>query len=84
MLAREPPEAAALAAALGMGPPGAIDAWRAGDRRRRLAITGDDLLAAGLAGPAVGVGLRGARAAMLDGAAPTAEAQLAAALAAAT
>jgi tRNA nucleotidyltransferase (CCA-adding enzyme) len=82
-LQREPPEAAALAAALGLGPPGAVAAWLAHDRRRRLAITGDDLLAAGRRGPAVGAGLRAARAAMLDGTASTAEAQLAAALAAA-
>ena len=41
-------------------------------RHARLAIDGDDLLAAGLSGPAIGRGLAAARAALLDGAAPTA------------
>jgi tRNA nucleotidyltransferase (CCA-adding enzyme) len=81
-LRREPPEAAALAAALGLGHPGAIARWLAEDRHKRLAITGDDLLAAGLRGPAVGAGLAAARAAMLDGKAATPDEQLAAALAA--
>jgi tRNA nucleotidyltransferase (CCA-adding enzyme) len=82
VLRREPPDAAVLAAALGLGPPGAVAAWLADARHRRLAITGHDLVAAGLRGPAVGAGLAAARAALLDGTAPTAEQQLAAALAA--
>ena len=40
----------------------------------------DDLLAAGLSGPAVGAGLRAALAAAIDGAATDREAQLRAAL----
>jgi hypothetical protein len=44
-----------------------------------LAITGDDLVAQGLSGPAVGAGLRAARAAALDRGADR-EAQLEAAL----
>ena len=43
-------------------------------------ITGDDLVAAGLSGPAVGAGLEAAMVAMLDGRAPDRDAQLAAAL----
>ena len=82
LLRREPLEAAAMAAALGLGPPGAVGAWLAEGRHRRLAISGHDLVAAGLQGPAVGEGLAAARAALLDGRAETAEAQLAAALAA--
>ena len=58
--------------------------WLERGRHLRTAIGGDDLLAAGLSGPAVGRGLRAARAALLDGEAPDREAQLAAALAAAT
>jgi len=82
LLRREPPEAIALAAALGLGRPGAVAAWRDRDSDRRLALTGDDLLAAGLRGPAVGAALAVARAAMLDAGAETREDQLAAALAA--
>jgi tRNA nucleotidyltransferase (CCA-adding enzyme) len=82
VLRREPLEAAAVAAALGLGPPGAVAAWLAEGRHRRLAISGHDLVAAGLRGPAVGAALVAARAALLDGRAETAEAQLAAALAA--
>jgi hypothetical protein len=57
--------------------------WLDDVRHRRLAIGGDDLLAAGLAGPAVGRALEAAMVAMLDGAAGDREAQLAAALTAA-
>ena len=81
VLERKPLEVAALVAAGGV--PGAAAAarrWLEEDRHRRLAITGQDLLAAGLSGPAVGRGLAAARAAMLDGAAPGRESQLAAAL----
>ena len=81
LLRREPLEAAAIVAALGLGPPGAVGAWLAEARHRRLGISGRDLVAAGLQGPAVGAGLEAARAALLDGRADTAEAQLAAALA---
>ena len=72
-----------VAAALELGPPGVVAAWLAEGRHRRLAISGHDLVAAGLRGPAVGRGLAAARAALLDGRAPRPrEAQLAAALAA--
>jgi tRNA nucleotidyltransferase (CCA-adding enzyme) len=77
-LRRRPLEAAALAAASGSAP--AHD-WLVRGRHARLEITGDDLLAAGLRGPAVGLALQAARAALLDGAALDREAQLAAALA---
>jgi len=77
-LGRRPLEAAALAAALGSD---AARDWLLRGRHERLAITGDDLVAAGLNGPAVGRALRAARAALLDGSAPDREAQLAVALA---
>jgi hypothetical protein len=48
-------------------------------RHRRLQITGDDLVAAGLTGAAVGQGLARAMEAMLDGRAPDRESQLRAA-----
>jgi tRNA nucleotidyltransferase (CCA-adding enzyme) len=78
VLARLPVEAAAVAAAAGAEP---ARAWLLRDRHARLAIRGDDLLAAGLSGPAVGRGLAAARAALLDGVAGDRGAQLAAALA---
>jgi tRNA nucleotidyltransferase (CCA-adding enzyme) len=78
VLRRQPLEAAVLAAAGGSEP--ARD-WLTHGRNERLAITGDDLLAAGLSGPAVGRALEQARAALLDGSAPDRDAQLAAALA---
>ena len=65
-----------LAAAAGSEP--ARD-WVERARHLRLEIGGDDLLAAGLRGPAVGRALLAARAALLDGEAPDREAQLAAA-----
>lgn len=62
----------------------AVVTWWTRDRDRTLSITGDDLMRAGVsAGPAVGRGLIGARAAMLDGHAPGRDEQLAAALRAA-
>jgi tRNA nucleotidyltransferase (CCA-adding enzyme) len=73
----EPPEALALAAALGSGE---AEWWLREGRRTALRITGDDLLAAGLDGPAVGAGLRAALGAVLDGRARTREDELAAAL----
>jgi tRNA nucleotidyltransferase (CCA-adding enzyme) len=78
ILRRRPAEAAALAAAAGSEP--ARD-WLLRGRHQRLAIDGNDLLAAGLSGPAVGRALQAARAALLDGTAPDRDAQLAAALA---
>jgi tRNA nucleotidyltransferase (CCA-adding enzyme) len=79
LLRREAPETVALAGALGA--PEQAKRWLDDLRHAKLAITGDDLLAAGLEGPAVGRGLDAATAAMLDGATGR-EAQLAAALAA--
>jgi len=80
LLHRETPETAALAGALGA--PDAARLWLEDLRHRTLEISGDDLVAAGLAGPAVGRALEAATAAMLDGRADGREAQLAAALAA--
>jgi tRNA nucleotidyltransferase (CCA-adding enzyme) len=77
-LRRLPPEAAELVAATG-GPDGARR-WLDDVRHRRLAITGDDIVAAGLSGPAVGAALVRAMVAMLDGSAPDRAAQLEAAL----
>jgi hypothetical protein len=51
-------------------------------RHRRLAVTGDDFVAAGLSGPAVGDALEAAQLAALGGEAPGAPEQLAAGLAA--
>jgi tRNA nucleotidyltransferase (CCA-adding enzyme) len=53
--------------------------WLDDVRHRRLAIDGNDLVAAGLEGPAVGEALERATRAMLAGRAATREAQLAAA-----
>jgi tRNA nucleotidyltransferase (CCA-adding enzyme) len=78
LLRREAPETVALAGALGA--PDAARRWLEDLRHRKLAIGGDDLVAAGLAGPAVGRALDAATAAMLDGEAPDRERQLAAAL----
>jgi tRNA nucleotidyltransferase (CCA-adding enzyme) len=80
-LRRMPPEAVAVAGAAGDA--GAARRWLADVRHRALAITGDDLVAAGVTGPAVGAGLEAAMVAMLDGHAPDRDAQLAAALSAA-
>ncbi|MBV9467340.1 MAG: CCA tRNA nucleotidyltransferase [Solirubrobacterales bacterium] len=75
-----PPEAVALAGAL--GPARAAGQWLERLRHVRLEIGGDDLLAAGVpAGPAIGRGLRAALAAKLDGRASGREAELAAAVA---
>jgi len=81
LLRREAPETVALAGALGA--PDAARRWLEELRHARLAIAGDDLLAAGLEGPAVGRALEAATGAMLDGDAPDRDAQLAVALAAA-
>jgi len=77
--AGERPETVALAGALGAGE--AARRWLEDVRHRRLAITGDDVVAAGLGGPAVGRALEAATEAMLAGAARTRDEQLAAALA---
>ncbi len=76
---RQPAEALAVAAALGAGE--AVRRWSDELRHVRAAIDGNDLLAAGLSGPAVGAGLRAAWAAAAEGA--DRKAQLEAALAAA-
>ena len=75
---REPPEAAAVAGA--RGDAAAARRWLEDVRHRRLAITGDDIVAAGLSGPAVGEALDRAMTAMLTGRAATRDEQLAAAL----
>jgi tRNA nucleotidyltransferase (CCA-adding enzyme) len=80
LLRRRPVEAAVVAAAAGSE---AARDWLERARHLRLEIDGDDLLAAGLAGPPIGRGLLAARAALVDGEALDREAQLAAALAAA-
>jgi len=54
--------------------------WLDHVRHRRLSISGDDLIAAGLTGRAVGEALNRATVALLDGRAPDREAQLRAAL----
>ena len=77
-LRRERPETVALAGAL--GPADAARHWLEDVRHRRLAITGDDIVAAGITGPAVGAALDAAMVAMLEGRAEGREEQLAAAL----
>ncbi len=77
-LRRERPETVALAGAL--GPREAAQRWLEDIRHRRLAINGDDIVAAGLSGPAVGEALDAAMVAMLEGRADSREEQLAAAL----
>src|SRR5215207_1487880 len=83
MLHGRSPEAVVVAGALcpGAGQE-AAERWLADVRHRRLAITGDDFVAAGLSGPAVGDALEAAQLAALAGQAPGAEQQLAAGLAA--
>jgi tRNA nucleotidyltransferase (CCA-adding enzyme) len=75
------PEAVAVAGAMGAGA-AAAERWLTDVRHRRLAITGDDFVAVGLSGPAVGDALEAAQLAALAGEAPGAEQQLAAGLAA--
>ena len=83
MLRRHTPEAVVVAGALcpGRGEE-AARRWLTDIRHRRLAITGDDFVAAGLTGPAVGDALEAAQLAALAGEAPDAASQLAAGLAA--
>jgi tRNA nucleotidyltransferase (CCA-adding enzyme) len=78
VLRREPPEAVALAGALGAEP--AARRWLDDVRHRKLSITGNDFVAAGLSGRPVGTALDAAMESMLAGRAPTPEAQLAAGL----
>jgi tRNA nucleotidyltransferase (CCA-adding enzyme) len=78
-LRRAAPETVAVAGAA--GDEAAARRWLDDLRARRLAISGDDLVAAGLQGPAVGAGLEAAMRAHLRGEAPDRERQLAAALA---
>ncbi len=78
LLRRERPEAVAVAGAL--GDRGAAERWLTDVRHRRLEINGDDLVAAGLEGPAVGAGLDAAQVAMLEGRAGGRDEQLAVAL----
>jgi tRNA nucleotidyltransferase (CCA-adding enzyme) len=77
-LRRARPESVAVAGAL--GPEAAARRWLDDVRHRRLAITGHDVVAAGLNGPVVGDALDAATEAMLEGRAPSREEQLAAAL----
>jgi tRNA nucleotidyltransferase (CCA-adding enzyme) len=79
-LRKQPPETVALAGAYGDEAADAARRWLDDVRHRRLAITGDDIVAAGLYGPAVGEALDAAMRAMLEGRAETREEQLAAAL----
>jgi tRNA nucleotidyltransferase (CCA-adding enzyme) len=79
-LRREPVEAVAVAGGLDPAAAPAARRWLEDLRHRRLAITGDDLVATGLQGPAVGAALDAAMAAHLRGEAPDRDAQLAAAL----
>jgi tRNA nucleotidyltransferase (CCA-adding enzyme) len=72
------PEAVAVAGARGDAE--AARRWLDDVRHRRLEITGHDIVAAGLHGPAVGEALEAATEAMLDGRAPGREEQLAAAI----
>ena len=83
MLHRRATEAVVVAGALcpGQGEE-AARRWLDDVRHRRLAITGDDFVAAGLTGPAVGDALEAAQLAALAGEAPGAAEQLAAGLAA--
>jgi tRNA nucleotidyltransferase (CCA-adding enzyme) len=77
LLRRERPETVQLLAAAGeSGAQRYLDRIR----HRKLSITGDDLVAAGLTGPQIGEGLARAMEAMLDGHAPDKPSQLAAAI----
>jgi tRNA nucleotidyltransferase (CCA-adding enzyme) len=73
-------EAVALAGGAVRGAEPAARRWLEDVRHRRLAITGDDVVAAGLHGPAVGEALDAAMAAHLRGEAPDRSSQLDAAL----
>jgi tRNA nucleotidyltransferase (CCA-adding enzyme) len=80
-LRKQPPETVAVAGAYDGDE--AFDGarrWLDDIRHRRLAIDGNDLVAAGLSGRAVGAGLDAAMRAMLEGRAPGRDEQIAAAL----
>src|SRR3954451_13881412 len=77
LLRRERVETARLLAAAGDA---GAQRWLDHIRHRKLAISGDDLVANGLTGPQVGEGLARAMVALLDGRAPDREAQLRAAI----
>jgi tRNA nucleotidyltransferase (CCA-adding enzyme) len=77
-LRKQPPETVAVAGAYDGEE--AARRWLEDVRHRRLAITGDDIVAAGLYGPAVGEALDRAMVAMLAGRASGRDEQLAAAL----
>jgi len=78
LLSAADPAAAAAALAAGAG---SVAIWWAGDRGRQIAVTGADLVAAGVTpGPAIGAALERVRAAMLDGRVDDREEQLALAL----
>jgi tRNA nucleotidyltransferase (CCA-adding enzyme) len=79
-LRKQPPETVAVAGALDDAAFEPARRWLDDVRHRRLAIDGNDIVAAGLYGPAVGEALDRAMAAMLEGRAPGREEQLAAAL----
>jgi tRNA nucleotidyltransferase (CCA-adding enzyme) len=80
-LRKQPPETVAVAGALGDHVAGdAARRWLEDVRHRRLEIDGNDIVAAGLYGPAVGKALDRAMEAMLAGRAPGRDEQLAAAL----
>jgi tRNA nucleotidyltransferase (CCA-adding enzyme) len=78
LASRQPEEALDVAARLGADEE--VGRWRTQLRHIKLLITGDDLLAAGLSGPAVGAGLRAALTAARNGDALHRDAQLQAAL----
>ena len=82
VLRRARPETVALAGALRPDAAPAARRWLDDVRHRRLAVTGDDFVAAGLAGPAVGDALEAAQLAALAGKASGRDEQLAAGLAA--
>ncbi len=80
-LRKQPAETAAVAGAFdGGGAFAAARRWLDDVRHRRLSIDGNDLVAAGLYGRAIGEALEAATAAMLEGRAPGRDEQLAAAL----
>jgi hypothetical protein len=79
-LRRLAPEAVAVAGA--RGDAAAARRWLEDLRHRRLEVTGDDFVAAGLSGPPVGAALEAATEAMLAGRARDRDEQLAAGLAA--
>jgi tRNA nucleotidyltransferase (CCA-adding enzyme) len=77
LLRRERVETAQLLAAAGDA---GAQRWLSRIRHRKLAISGDDLVAHGLTGAQVGEGLQRAMVALLDGRAPDKASQLAAAI----